>query len=106
MEIAIVIIVALIIAISYVVNYLKFRTEQIMYSGKGCGCGMAIIVLVIIVLFSIFAISYQTGLCQQNITKEFFMKRFIRLSVQRITVIGTFYPRINYKEQQNERISF
>ncbi len=59
MEIAIVmVVIVLILGISYVINYLKFRAEQMMYSSKGCGCGVVVIILVVLILFFIFAMGY------------------------------------------------
>lgn len=52
------VVILLILGVSYAVNYMRFRTEQMMYGGKGCGCGVAVFVLVVFVLFFIFVMSY------------------------------------------------
>lgn len=60
MEIAIVVIgIVLIVAVAYVINYLKFRTKQMMYGNKGCGCGVAIIIAIAIILFLTFIVIHQ-----------------------------------------------
>lgn len=61
MEIAIIVIgIVLIVAVSYVINYLKFRTQQMMYGNKGCGCGVAIMIVIAIMLFLTFLVIHQT----------------------------------------------